>query len=154
MVSTLSRLYLYQSSTLTARITLQRSNCIQEGAAISTPHILIHHQIPPPTPVGYCVLSILIFEDRRLSSCELHPLSAVSLIRNAGIHLTCQTWTTLRKPLIMSSCYSWTHDPGKGEGNWGGRGFSLSDIYCNLSPLGANVVMVDGQSHHPWRHPL
>ena len=32
--------------------------------------------------------------------------------------------------------------------------FGLSNIYCSLDPLGADVAMVDGQSHHPQRYPL
>ena len=32
--------------------------------------------------------------------------------------------------------------------------FGPSNIYCSLIPLGADVVMVDGQSHHPQRYPL
>ena len=32
--------------------------------------------------------------------------------------------------------------------------FGPSNVYCGLSPLGANVVMVDSQSHHPQRYPL
>ena len=32
--------------------------------------------------------------------------------------------------------------------------FDPSDVYCGLGPSGANMVMVDSQSHHPWRYPL
>ena len=32
--------------------------------------------------------------------------------------------------------------------------FGPPNIYCSLSPSGADVVMVDGWSHHPQRHPL
>ena len=32
--------------------------------------------------------------------------------------------------------------------------FGPSNVYYGLGPLRANVVMVDGQSHHPWRHLL
>ena len=35
---------------------------------------------------------------------------------------------------------------GDGDGNQGDGG--PCNIYCGLSLLGANVVMVDGQSHH------
>ena len=32
--------------------------------------------------------------------------------------------------------------------------FGLSHAYCNLSPLGADMVIVDGWRHHLQRHPL
>ena len=28
--------------------------------------------------------------------------------------------------------------------------FGPSNIYCGLGPLGANVVIIDGQNQHPW----
>ena len=54
----------------------------------------------------------------------------------------------------MNSCHSQTHNLGKVRGTKVTEAFDLSNIYCNLSPLGADVAMVDGQSHHPQRHPL
>ena len=59
-----------------------------------------------------------------------------------------------RKLLIASSCHSQTHDPGKAMGNKVTEAFGLSNVYCSLGLLGANMVMVDGQNHHPQRHPL
>ena len=44
--------------------------------------------------------------------------------------------------------------PGKVRGTEVVEVFGLSNIYCNLGPLGANMVMVDSQSYHPQRHPL
>ena len=32
--------------------------------------------------------------------------------------------------------------------------FGPSNVYCGLGPSGANVVLVDSQSHHPQRYPL
>ena len=34
------------------------------------------------------------------------------------------------------------------------KAFGLSDVYCILYPLGANVAMIDVQSHHPQCYPL
>ena len=47
-----------------------------------------------------------------------------------------------------------THDLGKVAGTETMEAFGLSDVYGGLSLLGANVVMVDGWSHHPQRYPL
>ena len=85
-----------------------------------------------------------------LSSCKLHPLCAISLIRNAGICLTFETWMPWRTPQIMSSSCSQTHDPGKAMGSKVMGAFGPSNIYCGLDLLGADVVMVDGQSTIPW----
>ena len=54
----------------------------------------------------------------------------------------------------MSSCHSRTHNLGKVRGTKVMESFGLSNAYCNLGPLGADMVMVDGQSHHLQRHPL
>ena len=54
----------------------------------------------------------------------------------------------------MSSSHSQTHDPGKATGTEAMEAFGPSNIYCSLGLSGADVVMVDGQSHHPWRYPL
>ena len=62
-------------------------------------------------------------------------------IGNAGIHLIYQIWKTWRKPSIMNSCHSQTLSLGKAMGM---EAFGLSNVYCGLSPLGANVVMDDG----------
>ena len=32
--------------------------------------------------------------------------------------------------------------------------FDLSNVYCGLDPSGADVAMIDIQSHHPWEYPL
>ena len=60
----------------------------------------------------------------------------------------------IREPLITSSCCSQTHSLGKVMGTKTMEAFGPSDIYCSLDPSGANVVMVDGWSHHPQRYPL
>ena len=54
----------------------------------------------------------------------------------------------------MSSCHLQTHGLGKVMGTKVMEAFGPSDIYCSLSPLGANVVMVDGQSLHPQGYSL
>ena len=43
----------------------------------------------------------------------------------------------------MNSCHSWTHILEKVRGTQVTEAFGLSNIYCNLSPLGANMVMGD-----------
>ena len=50
---------------------------------------------------------------------------------------------------MMNSSHSQTHNPGKAMGTEVMEAFGPSDIYCSLSLSGVNVVMVDGQSHHP-----
>ena len=42
---------------------------------------------------------------------------------------------------------------GKVRGTEVTEAFGLSDVYCILSLLGADEVMVDDQNHHPQRHP-
>ena len=54
----------------------------------------------------------------------------------------------------MSSCHSRTPDLGKVMGTEAMEAFGLSDVYCSIYPLGANVAMIDIQSHHPQRYPL
>ena len=54
----------------------------------------------------------------------------------------------------MSSSHSQTHDLGKVMGTKVMEAFGPSDIYCSLGLSGANMVMVDSQSHHPQRYPL
>ena len=61
---------------------------------------------------------------------------------------------TWKKPLIMSFCHSQNHDLGKVTGTEVMEAFGPSNIYCSLGPLGANVVMVDSQNHHPQRYTL
>ena len=48
----------------------------------------------------------------------------------------------------MSSGHSQTHKPGKAMGTEAMGAFGPSNIYCGLGLLGADVLMVDGQSHH------
>ena len=84
----------------------------------------------------------------------LCPLGAISLIGNARICPIYQTWMTLRELLIMNSHCSQTHGLGKVMGTEALEAFGPSNVYCSLGPSGANVVMVDGQGHHPWRYPL
>ena len=54
----------------------------------------------------------------------------------------------------MSSHHPQTLGPGKVMGTEVMEAFGPSDDYCGLGPLGANMVMVDGQSHHPQGYPL
>ena len=54
----------------------------------------------------------------------------------------------------MSSCHSQTHNLGKVMGNEAMEAFGPSNVYCSLGPLEADMVMVDGQSHHPQMYPL
>ena len=53
----------------------------------------------------------------------------------------------------MNSCCSQTHDLGMVRGTEVMEALGLSDVYYVLGLLGADMVMVDDWSHHPWRHP-
>ena len=55
---------------------------------------------------------------------------------------------------MMSSGCSQTHDLGKTMGTKVMEAFGPSIFYCSLGPLGADVVMVGGQSHHLLMYPL
>ena len=59
-----------------------------------------------------------------------------------------------RKLLIMRSCHSQTLSPEKVMGTEVTQAFGPFNIYCSLGLLGANMVMVDGQSQHPRGYPL
>ena len=54
----------------------------------------------------------------------------------------------------MSSGCSQTHNQGMAMGTEVMGTFGPSDVYCSLSLLGANVMMVDGWSHHPQGYSL
>ena len=57
------------------------------------------------------------------------------------------------KLLIMSSCHSQIHGPGKVMVTKVAEAFGPSNIYC-LSPTGACMAMINGWNHHPWGYPL
>ena len=149
------RLYHYQSSTLThqgslTKIKLHRiRQCDLYTLYASTSLDPISNSGKLPHLWHLC-----LWRWGGLSSCEFCLLFAVSLIRNAGICLTCQTWMTRVKSSIVSSCCSQTHDLGKVMGSEVTEACGLSDIYCSLGLLRADVVMVDGQSHPPQAYLL
>ena len=60
------RLYPNQSSTLTCQGSLAKIELPRVGGCNLYTCMPVHQQIPPPTLIGYCILSILIFEDREV----------------------------------------------------------------------------------------
>ena len=54
----------------------------------------------------------------------------------------------------MNSCHSQNPSPGKVMETEAVEAFGLSNVYCGLYPLGADVAMSEIQSKHPWRYPL
>ena len=131
------RLYPYQSSALTcqgslAKIKLHRvRGCDLYTPYASTPLDPTSNSDKLLHPKHLC-----LWRRGGLSSCKLHPLCAISDIRNARICLIYQTWTTWRKPLtVNSSCFQ-TYNPGKAMGTEAMRAFGPSNILLQSWPLG------------------